>query len=128
MFEKYKHNCGTCKKNDERSEAFKKSWGCLKNTPYKQDSIPCFTCGGDDENCNQCNGSNINDVFHCPRKFVTEIHFECVRMASRSKNFKLWPILGGSLDQSRSFIQAFDLIVDEISKIEQEEMSKNASK
>lgn len=50
-----------------------------------------------------------------------------VRTASRAKNFKIWPVLGGALNQSRSFIQAFDLIADEISKIEQEEINKNAN-
>jgi len=128
MFDRYQHTCSICNLEDERSLAFKKAWGCVEDTEYKQDSIPCFTCGGEDTNCSICHGSNIHNVYHCPRKFVKETHFEIVRTAARAKNFKIWPIVGGSLDQSRSFIQAFDLIVNEISNIEQEELKKNASK
>ncbi len=50
-----------------------------------------------------------------------------LRVALRAKSAGIWPVAGGSQDQARAFLQLYDVVADEVARIEAEEM-KSASK
>ena len=47
-----------------------------------------------------------------------------VRSALRAKVYNIWPVAGGSQDQARAFVQLFDVVSDEVGRIESDEMKK----
>lgn len=102
----------------------RKAWGCDKPTPHAQDRIPCMSCDGNDADCSACHGDTFIELHDCPRKVVDAEVLEGVRSALRAKVYNIWPVAGGTQDQSRSFVQLFDVVSDEVSRIEADEMKK----
>ena len=103
----------------------RKAWGCDKPTPHVQDRIPCMSCDGSDPECSACDGELFIGLHDCPRKVVDTEILESVRSALRAKVYNIWPVAGGTQNQSRAFVQLFDVVSDEVSRIEADEMKKS---
>ena len=103
----------------------RKSWGCDEPTPHEQDRLPCMSCDGDTLDCSACHGAGFTGLHECPRKMVNTEIFEGVMSALRAKVYNIWPVAGGSQDQSRAFMQLFDVVSDEVNRVEAEEMKKS---
>tara|TARA_R100000951_G_scaffold104542_1_gene97754 strand:+ start:162 stop:425 length:264 start_codon:yes stop_codon:yes gene_type:complete len=86
-----------------------------------------MSCDGNTLDCNRCHGDTFVKLHDCPRKVVDAESFEGVRAAIRAKVYNIWPVAGGSQDQSRAFMQLFDVVSDEINRVEAEEMKNRAS-
>lgn len=87
--------------------------------------MPCMSCDRDTLDCSTCHGDGFTRLYECPRNMVTTEIFEGVRSALRAKVYSIWPVTGGSQDQSRAFMQLFDVVSDEVNRVEAEEMKKS---
>ena len=74
-------------------------------------TIMCVSCGGDgggftkDTLCEECNGACENEIACCPLEFITDDITEAIEYADLYAK-GLPPIVGGALDQAKSFTSA----------------------
>ena len=76
-------------------------------TPLQPVMLDCPACGG--SGCDQCDASGRFELAECPRLFVTPDVWDGVECAGLYEK-GLPPVAGGSLDQSRIFVEAARLI------------------
>lgn len=107
----YVQDCSQC--TDSR---LRKDWGCDQPTPHEIDRYPC-PCSGLDSGCNRCSGSGMATLHTCPNRIVDRQTMAVIRYVGLAKE-GTWPVAGGSLDQSQSFLDAFAVVTSEIARIE----------
>jgi len=98
------HACRVCKKFPEK----KAEWGCESPAREPQIQIPCVLCAGDDADCQVCNGTGYEDIYRCPRTFITPWETE-YRALHRSWPGAL-PFAGGIWDQPAQYVIAMRII------------------
>ena len=94
-FGHYPHDCNECP-NDP---ALRESWGCDRETPHPIDRTP-------------------HDTLHrCPYQVVPDGMWSVLRYSALARN-GLWPVAGGALDQSQSFLDAHQIVTSELNTLE----------
>lgn len=102
-------NCSLCHDPANRTK-----WGCDQPAPLPVvDISPCPFCGGADDKCPDCHGTNHIGIHTCPRKLIQPIHTEMV-MATLRVEEGILPDQGGWNDQSATFCRAYEVCIAEI--------------
>ena len=114
--------CSVCRMGSEHSEALRRAWGCDEDSPSELDRIPCH-CDGS-PHCVRCEGRGVVSMRRCPNAVITRREREMIRYSALAKS-GLWPVEGGALDQSKSFLDGYAVVVTEIASIEEDRMKKN---
>lgn len=78
-----------------------------------------MTCEGDDEKCPDCGGFGTFDIPHCPVFELDRNTAEFIQLARDADNGK-WPVGGGSVDESASFMEAYRFYKSECNRCERE--------
>lgn len=77
--------------------------------------ITCPACGGDDEECERCEGEGWVEITRCARESgISRSVFRCLALARNGT----WPAPGGSLAQCHSFMNALEIVNDEWANME----------
>lgn len=116
--------CSACKMDTEHARTLRKSWGCESESPNEIDRLPCY-CDGS-PHCSRCGGLGVVSLRRCPNSIVTNKEREMIRYSVLAKA-GIWPVVGGSLDQAKSFLDSHAIIVSEIASIEEERMKDRGS-
>ena len=95
----YPHDCLKC----EGNERLRRDWGCDDETPHDIDRIPV--------------GSEVRTLRRCPLKVLPPSSHTVLRYVALAKDGH-WPVAGGMLDQSQSFLDAHAVVMAEIARIE----------
>jgi len=111
----YPMDCSICSQGTESAERFRADWGCDTDTPHDLDRYPCG-CGRWPD-CTRCNGTGTIGLKRCPRKFIDPYISTVIRYVAYARDGH-WPVAGGILDQSQSFLDAHAVVVGEIQTIE----------
>ncbi len=106
-------NCKWCRQDGEIGERSRRSWGCDTPTTMPQVSFPCV-CGS---SCSVCDGKLI-EVFSCPNA-VRLMSLPLIGYARDGS----WPVDGGLLAQSASFVRAVQIVSAVVSQVEEERSS-----
>jgi hypothetical protein len=80
--------------------------------PAWHQTLVCDACGGDAElrqSCQACRGRGLLMLSDCPRNLRTEAARRTLEMYQHARD-GAWPVTGGVLDQTRSFLQAYRLL------------------
>jgi hypothetical protein len=102
--------CTTCR----HDQAKRREWGCDAATPEPIAWIdPCPFCGGRDDACTHCEGTNRVGVHRCPNALVSQRELHAITAAALVEN-GVMPDVGGWQDQAATFTQAWPLIMQEI--------------
>jgi len=121
-------NCAECKAN----KRLKKINGCVKPVSKRVckrnhgiDGVwqtdECYVCGGEDEKCRFCKGSNALPVYRCPRALAKEAQTLLPYFRDwRISNHMAWPSGGARLQQPVKLTQAFDMLDNLFVKYESE--------
>ena len=106
-----KFDCKRCTANPK----LKIENGCDEDAPIPVFEMDCIRCKGTDEECPVCKGSNKEQFYRCPYRYLT---FDTVRFLRFYRFFKqgLLPVQGGVLDQSATFLRAVEIVEAEISE------------
>ncbi len=95
----YPQDCRKCEDN----ERLRRDWGCDEETPHDIDRIPV--------------GSEVRILRRCPIKVLPSRIHTVIRFVALARDGH-WPVAGGMLDQSQSFIDAHAVVMAEIARIE----------
>lgn len=88
----------------------------------------CFLCGGLNEKCPECKGSNAQPVFRCPRALAKEVQSLLPYYYDwRKSNHIIWPDGRSRMYQPIKLTRAFDFMDAIVSGYIDEEQ-KNGSK
>jgi hypothetical protein len=114
-------DCSRCR--GPRSEDLRKFWGCDAKADHPVWVSGCGTCHGSDAECNECHGTNKVHQHRCPSSIIESapthlrIHLDLLMRSFRHYTERnVMPVVGGWLDQSRSYLAAIDLIDAERSR------------
>lgn len=69
--------------------------------------LACVACEG--KGCDGCNGNGYTLIDRCPHRIVTRDVWQALRFARRADKGAL-PVAGGLLNQTQSFLEAWELI------------------
>lgn len=107
--------CSRCTRPD--SEKLRKLWGCDEPAARPVWDSTCPRCSGSDGNCPRCEGKGEVSYDRCPSSMVRErgVGMEkqidlLMRSYSHYDRRNVLPVVGGWLDQSRSYLACIDLI------------------
>lgn len=112
----YPHDCQRCLTN----EGLSRDWGCKEETPHELDRIPCCS----QSSCHRCEGSGFYKLRRCPRQILPGDIMQILRYVAMARD-GLWPVAGGSLAQSQSFLDAHAVVLAEIHRIEEARSGEN---
>ncbi len=74
--------------------------------------MACFACAGKRDDCPHCGGEGYLYLYRCPNKVGRE-YDDLVELLIRA-HAGLWPVAGGSLDQTREFMLAYERFAGEV--------------
>ncbi|MEM7166037.1 MAG: hypothetical protein AAF581_11255 [Planctomycetota bacterium] len=84
------------------------------------EGIPCEECSGvDAEHCKVCLGTGFFTLYRCPNSVVPNWARSLLRLIYIAREGGPWPEAGGLLDQTAAFVDAYDIAVSELSKLDQ---------
>lgn len=107
----FEQSCLRCGDPDLRQR-----WGC--DTPTEEPQFwmgPCVWCAGHDEHCTHCAGHNRIPFHRCPHKLATREFIDVVQSVALVEQGVL-PDEGGWFDQATTFVQAFNMVSNEIQR------------
>jgi hypothetical protein len=84
-------------------------------------NTPCTHCADSEESratCGECRGIGLEILTQCPLDVVSDEAWELMPLLRFAREGQ-WPIGGGSLDQSQSFLDAMAVYMAERNKHEQ---------
>jgi hypothetical protein len=70
--------------------------------------VKCIACNGQDENCETCDGFGVHHI-GCPKDSIDPSTVRAIQFADFADKGH-WPVSGGVLDQSQSFVSACNFI------------------
>jgi hypothetical protein len=87
-----------------------------KDAPSEREPllIDCQFCGGKDDKCKHCGGWGHQRITQCPRKLITPDIWRLLQLAEFAEK-GAFPVSGGVLEQSDSFLSACRSVWQEVS-------------
>lgn len=111
-------DCSRCR--HPSAKQLRVMWGCDEEADRPVWESTCPRCGGADEACERCQGSNEVVHYRCPSSMVRESSSHTrmqldllLRAYSHYSRHHVMPSSGAWLDQSRSFIAGVDAVDNE---------------
>lgn len=119
-------NCRGCAENEE----LKRVYGCKKESEKMVWTADvCFTCGGTDPDCSDCNGSGGTPVHRCPHALAAEVGTLLPYYFDWHKSERcMWPDGRGRLFQPLRLAQAFDFLDSIVAQYMDEDSKRNERK
>lgn len=107
----FEQDCKRCRADQE----LRRKWGC--DEPLERAAatvtLACMFCGGEDDDCPECAGTNEVPILRCPNALVRQVHRDAVFAAMRAER-GLLPAAGGVHDQAATFVEALPLLEREV--------------
>ncbi len=66
--------------------------------------LTCVSCNG--RGCESCRGTGQTRLTRCPKEVMTPLTSELFEYAETVRRSGLWPVAGGSLEQTPAFLTA----------------------
>jgi hypothetical protein len=85
--------------------------------------MSCASCNGDGGKCKACNGRGSILITDCPWKLTDNGALQAMKFVRLAEEHN-WPLSGGVLDQTKSFVDFYDLCASEKRRWEQEMSNK----
>lgn len=107
----FEQHCSAC-----HDPAVRARWGC--DAPAAEPVAwvdPCPVCGGENEQCAECEGTGRAPVWRCPNAIATPRERSVLQAALMVEHGVL-PDPGGWLDQAHVFVQAYPIACAEIAR------------
>lgn len=83
--------------------------GCDEDAPRALESIPCLNCNGQDQSCQECEGTGYVKIYRCPKTSLPEDVKYVASFYTQWMNGTL-PVTGGILDQTVSYFHAMKIL------------------